>query len=157
MKYTYKLTKITEIVDYYKEYFNIVEFVNFEFSGPYVYGQGYVGTNNVSDLKDKSLTKGIVATHPGWIILELNKEWEFSEIEIAGYNGNTTAFAVSNGANCQILTSKDKSNWTTVGTIPANYGAYIQKVRLTKTTAKYIKFQHTSYLGIGYLDVLKLA
>lgn len=101
------------------------------------------------------MSTGIVAASPGWIIIEFNKEWEFEEIEIAGFNGNTSAFAVSNGANCQILTSKDKSNWVSVGSIPGNYGAFIQKVRLTKSSAKYIKFQHNSYLGIGYLDVIK--
>ena len=111
-------------MDYLRELNNVIDFVKFEQNAPYIYSGLPVGSNKVEDLKDRSLRLGIVSNTPGWIIVELNKEWEFEEIEIGGFNGNSNAFASTNGANSAILTSKDKSNWITVGTIPSNYGSY---------------------------------
>lgn len=127
----------------------VFEFVKFEFSGPY----SNAGTNKVEDLTDINLNTGICATSPGWIIVELNREFEFDRIEIAGFNGNMNVWAPSNGENAQILTSVDKINWKYVGCIPYGYGPKITSVTLIKSHAKYIKFQHNTYLGLGYLDI----
>jgi len=148
--------ELNDISEYLAERMKTIEFVRFEFSGQYGYNNQTAGTNKLEDLKDKSLTKGICATTPGWIVIELNNDWEFNEIEIGGYNGNTNLWGATNGANAQVMTSKDKSNWTTVGTLPSTYGAVITKVQLTKSSGKYIKFNHNSYLGIGYLEIIKL-
>ena len=96
---------------------------------------------------------GICAISPGWIVIELNKEWEFDEIEVAGWNGNTTLWGVANGAGASILTSTDKSDWKTVGTLPTDFGDTIKSVKLTKSSGKYIKFNCNSYLGLGYLHI----
>jgi hypothetical protein len=147
--------EIGQIADYLAERKREIEFVSFETNGTYSSGGQMAGTNNVQDLKDKSCTKGICATSPGWIIIELNNEWDFDEIELAGWGGNTNIWGASNGSNATILTSKDRYNWTTVGTIPSNYNSVIQTVKLTRSSGRYIKFQGNSYLGIGYLNIIK--
>ena len=136
--------------------FNNIEFIKFEYNAPYIYDEINVGTNKVEDLIDRSLLKGIVAISPGWILIELNKEWEFEDIEIGGYNGNPNAFAPTNGGGANILTSNNKINWVTVGILPHNYGSFVTSVRITKSSAKYIKFVSNSYLGIGFLEIKKL-
>jgi hypothetical protein len=130
-----------------------VEFTAFETSGEYNYSGTVVGTNNVKDLKDKSLTKGIVANTPGTITLTLSREVEFEEMDIGGYNGNSVAWYAGNGQNANIQTSVDKNKWTQVGTIPTDFGATVITVKVTKSKAKYIRFSHTDFVGIGYLDI----
>lgn len=132
-----------------------IEFVRFFSSGNYGYGGQTAGTNKVEDLKDRSLSKGICANTPGWITIELNNEWEIEEIEIGGYNGNTSLWGASNGASAQISTSKDNNTWLNVGTLPSTYGAVITTVRLTKSVGRFIKFQNNSYMGIGFLEIKK--
>jgi len=144
----YGLIEILEkIQDLKKE----VEFVSMDAAPRY----SNAGTHNVQDLKDKSMTKGVCVGSPYHIIIELNFEHEIDAIEVSGWNGNSSLWYVGNGSGCRIYTSTDKSNWKEVGTLPSNHGATIQTVKLTPSTGKYIKFQHTSYLGLGYLNVLR--
>lgn len=128
-----------------------VEFVNWENSGRY----SNAGTHNLADLKDRSLMKGICVQSPYFITIELNYEHEFEEIEVGGWNGNTSIWYPGNGSGAQILTSKDKSTWVEVGKLPSNFTSTITTVKLKKTTAKYIKFQHNSYLGLGFLNIIR--
>lgn len=130
-----------------------VEFTKYEFSGEFKSGDVLIGTNNIKDLKDKTLMKGIVANTPGVITLTLSRDVEFEEIVIGGYNGNSTAWFVGNGRGAQILTSMDNSRWTNVGTIPPEFGHVISSVKLTKSKGRYLRFSHTDYIGIGYLEV----
>lgn len=151
--------EIDELVLILNEMIREIKYVKFEYSGPYVSGTTTAGTNNIDDLnnfEDRTLKKGICAVHPGWIILELNREVEIEECEIGGWNGNTGIWAASNGSGSQIQTSTDKNNWTTVGNIPTNYASVITTVKLTKTKGKYVKFLGTSYLGIGYFKIKKI-
>lgn len=133
-----------------------VEFTKHEFSGEFKYSDKVVGTNNPKDLKDKTLQKGIVANTPGVITLTMSREVEFQEIEIAGYNGNSTAWYVGNGRGSQILTSIDNSHWVSVGTIPQEFGHEVLKVSVTKSKAKYIRFSSTDFIGIGYLNIIDI-
>jgi hypothetical protein len=149
--------EIGEITSYLDERCKEIEFVKFETSGNYNYNGQTAGTNRIEDLKDRSLMKGICSNSPGWIIIELNSEWEFEELEVGGWNGNSTLWYNANGSGASIQTSTDKVNWKTVGTIPSNYGNTIQNVKLTKSIGKYIKFNHNSYLGIGFLNIKKLS
>lgn len=130
-----------------------VDFTKHEFSGEFKYNDQVVGTNNPKDLKDKTLQKGIVANTPGVITLTLSREVEFEEIEIAGYNGNSTAWFVGNGRGAIIYTSSDNSHWTQVGTIPPEFGHVIMKVPVKKSKSKYIRFSHTDFMGIGFLQI----
>ena len=56
----------------------------------------------------------------------------------------------------KIQTSLDKSTWTTVGTINSSYGNQVYMHKVTPSRAKYLKFNHNSYLGIGYCRIYKL-
>ena len=136
-----------KIVDFERE----VTFVGIEPSPRY----SNIGTYVLQDLNDRSLLKGYAVQSPFTIILELNHEADISAIEIGGYNGNTGSWAASNGAGAKISTSTNKQNWTEVGTIPSNYASSIVRVNLTQTIGLYLKFQHTTYLGIGFLKVVK--
>lgn len=143
----YGITAISDLIlDLQKE----IVFVSFESSGRY----STAGTHNVMDLSDKSLNKGICVQAPYYITIELNFEHEFEKIDVAGWNGNSGMWSVANGSNAQILTSRNKSTWTEVGNLPTLSGT-ITSVILKRTTAKYIKFQHNSYLGIGYLKIYR--
>jgi hypothetical protein len=146
---------IEPICTYLEDRLKDVEFVSFEFSGEYTYNGQVAGTNIVDDLKDKSLKKGICTGANGWIIIELNNEWDFDEIEIGGYNANSTLWYNANGAGATIETSSDREKWTKVGTIPANFGSAAVKTKVTRTLARFIRFKHNSYIGIGYLHVIK--
>lgn len=132
-----------------------VEFSSFESSGNFDYNGNVVGTNNVKDLKDKSMNKGIVVTIPGVITITFTREVEFDEIAVGGYNGDSLAWYVGNGGGANIYTSKDKNTWTHVGQIPNDFGASIINVKVTKSKAKHIRFSHTGYLGIGYLEIIE--
>lgn len=146
-----------EMYDHVDYFCREVKFVGYEFSGEYRSGTTLVGTNNIEDLnnfEDTSCTKGICTNYTGWIIIELNREVEISKLEIGGYRGNTNLYANSNGSGAQIKTSLDKTTWTTVGSINSQYanGPYIHDV--TTSSARYIQFEHNSYLGIGYLRII---
>lgn len=127
-----------------------------EFSAPYVYKGQTAGTNQVTDLRDKTQMKGVCTSSPGWIVVEMKRECEFEEMEVGGWKGNSTIWYCENGSGATILTSTDKQKWTQVGNIPSGYGNKIAKVKVKKSSAKYIKFQYTSYLGVGYLDIKKI-
>lgn len=148
--------QIGDILQYLEDRLKDIEYVGFEYSGAYSYNGQTAGTGRVEDIKDKTCMKGICAQSPGWITIELNGEWEFDTIEIGGWKGNSSLWYADNGAGASILTSIDKSNWKTVGTIPYGYGNTISTVKLTKSSARYIKFNYTSYLGIGYLFIKKI-
>jgi len=148
--------ELTDVVELLKEKMKEIEFVRFETNGVYTYSGVIVGTNKVQDLNDNSGNKGICAISPGWILIELNNEWDFDEIEVIGFCGNSTAWYAGNGSGAQIMTSIDKTTWKTVGTLPSNFGTSVTTVKLTKSSGRYIKFSGTSYLGIGYLKIKKI-
>jgi len=135
------------------------KYVSFESSGQYSYSTyGVAGTNNVehlNDFTDRSLLKGICAASPGWINIDLSDKITIQDIEIGGWNGNSSLWSVTNGSSATISTSNDKSSWVQVGTIPSGFGATIVRVTLTKTEAKYVRFQHTGYLGLGYFRIFQ--
>jgi len=145
--------ELTDIVETIGDRTKEIEFVKLEVNGMYMYSGNMVGSGKLEDLKDKSLTKGVCVSSPGWIIIELNNEWEIDEIEVGGYNGNKNTWACENGAGAKIETSVNKIEWTNVGTIPSGFGSSVKTVRLTRSTARYIRFNGTSYLGIGYLEI----
>jgi soluble cytochrome b562 len=128
-----------------------VEFINWENSGRY----STAGTHNLADLKDRTMMKGICVQSPYFITIEFNYEHEFEEIEVGGWGGNTSLWYPGNGANAQILTSKDKVTWVEIGKLPSTFTNVVTLLKVKKTTAKYIKFQHNSYLGLGFLNIIR--
>ncbi len=143
---------LTDILDQIMEVQKEVDLVGMDGTSP---KYSTAGTHNYKDLKSTDLKTGICVQSPYTIIIELNFEHEFDKIEVGGYNGNTSVWGVTNGANAKIWTSKDKSNWTEVGTLPTDFGNKVSTVNVKKTSAKFIKFHHTSYVGLGHLKICK--
>jgi len=129
------------------------KYLSFEYSGQYMTA-GSQNIEHLNDWNDRTLQRGICATSPGWINIELQDKITIHEIELGGWNGNSSIWSCSNGGGSTISTSNDKSSWQQVGTIPYGFGATIQRVALTKTEAKFVRFQSTGYLGIGYFKIL---
>jgi len=144
----------TIIAEQIEELMKEVTFVNMDGSSN---KYSSCGNHNVKDLHDKNLTTGVTVQSPYTLIIEFNMQHTFKEIEVGGWNGNTSLFGVTNGANAKIYVSNDKVSWgSEVGKLPSDYGNKIQTVKLNHTcTAKYIKFQHTGYLGMGYLNIIR--
>jgi predicted esterase YcpF (UPF0227 family) len=140
-----------EILDEISDKMKEIEIVGFTSAPRY----SNCGTHNHEDLKNRNLMGGICVQSPYHIIFELNYEHEVSKIEIGGWNGNNGTWYPGNGANAKILTSTDGENFTEVGSIPSNLGATIQTVNLRSSNCKYLKFLHTSYVGLGFLNILK--
>lgn len=132
---------------------NEVEYVGYEFSGEYTYKGRTAGTNNLEDLLDNDLSKGICCNSPGWLIIELSKEVQVVCIDVAGWDGDPKLWAVVNGAHAEIFTSLDKEEWQLVGKVPGNFGKAIIRVNLNPSTAKYIRFNNRTFLGLGYLNI----
>lgn len=130
-----------------------VEFTKVDISAPFSYNGAVVGTDNPKDLKDKTLLKGFCANTPSTITIHFNREVEFEETNIGGYNGNSLAWYVGNGRGAQIQTSLDNTTWNTVGSVPQEYGHIIGNVKLSRSRAKYIRFTHHEYFGIGFLEI----
>lgn len=146
------------LIDFLRTYVSKIYFLCFEYSGEYRSGNNVAGTNNIEDINnfdDTSCTRGICTGYTGWIVFELNKEVDFDKLEIGSFRGNTNIYSSSNGSGATIKTSLDKTNWVTVGTIHSNYanGPYIHNI--SPSRAKYIKFEYSSYIGIGYLRVIR--
>lgn len=158
-----KLLEIKEEADFFNlvDLFNEIdaltkdiEIINIEHSGDYIFKGMVAGSQKLEDLKTKDLTTGFCANTPGVIILELKGMCEFQEIEAAGFNGNKTLWFPGNGSGAKIYTSQDKVNWEHSGTLSSSFATKIATIKLkTKCFAKYIKFEHTSYIGFGYLFV----
>lgn len=147
--------EVSDISDYLCSNVKDLEIIRFEFSGPFIYSGTAVGTNNINDINDKKCLKGICTTVNGFITFELNAEWKLEGLEIGGYRGNPNSFAPENGNGANILVSVNKLHWITVGIIPSGYGSVIKTVKFNNVhSAKYIKFQHHNYLGIGYLKLI---
>ena len=141
----------TDIVEELNERRKEIEIIRFESSPQY----SNCGTHRFEDLKNNNLQGGICVQSPYFITFELNYEHEISSITCGGWNGNTGTWYPGNGANATISTSIDNVNYLEVGKLPSNYAGTIISIELTKSNAKFIKFSHNSYLGIGYLNFNK--
>ena len=150
----YEMTDLNSNID---EALRELKFISFEVNANYTSGENTAGTQNIdhiNDFEDRSCMKGICANSPGWIIFEVNREVEFSEVEVGGWKGNTGLWGTTNGNGARILVSNDKSSWVDVGTVGNNLGE-INTVSVTKNKSKYIKILGTSYLGVGYFRIIK--
>ena len=147
--------EFADLIDIFSHKTKKIEFIGLEVNAHYSRSNVQVASGRLEDLSDRSQMNGICCVSPGWIIIELNNEWEFNEIEIGGYKGNTGAYAAENGANAKILTSLNKVTWNNVGTIPSGFGTSVKTVKLTSSSARYIKFESTGYLGLGFLEIKK--
>jgi hypothetical protein len=135
---------------------NLVKYVSFTQNKPYEQKGSIIGTNNVNDLYDSSLTKGICCDKPGEILIEFDKEYKFNIIHVGGYNGDKYRWHFGMGNGSEIYTSKDKKNWVYVGNLvisDKNQTAEVKTNILSTTEAKYIRISNKSFLGLGYLAI----
>lgn len=129
-----------------------VEIIKFEGSPQY----SNAGTHSIEGINDLNNKGGICVRSPFEIIFELNCVHELKGLEIKGYDKNTSLWASDNGYNAKISVSTDKKNYTSVGTIPNGFGYQVKQVTFPNPVlVKYVKFKHSSYLGIGYINFLK--
>lgn len=146
----YGIQDLTEKLDFYNKPIKLIKFT----SSPRY--SSNVGTHNLEDiLKGDLLIGGICVISPYEIIFELELPSEISSIEIGGYCGNVNSWNPSNGSNAIISTSIDNKCYNEVGKLPNDFGKFIQHVCLKLSKAKFIKFKHSNYLGIGYLKINK--
>lgn len=154
-----KFYELQELIEIITEVLREIKFLKFETNGTYSSAGSVAGTNkieHINNFEDRSLKNGICANYPGWIIFELNRQVEWDQCEMGGWNGNSSLWGPSNGSGAKILTSNNKIDWKEVGTIPSNFGNSIIDVKVTKSTCKYIKINGTSYVGIGYFRIKKI-
>lgn len=145
--------QVQELIDILTEIQREIKYVKFTVLGPY----STAGTQNIEDLnnyEDRSCMKGICST--GWIILELNREVEFEEMEVGGWAGNSSLWGVTNGSSVGIETSIDGVSYSNVGNMPSSLSATVQKIKLIKSKCKFVKFAGGSYTGLGYAKIHKL-
>lgn len=146
---------ISDISDYLEERLKEPSVVNVEFK-EYVFKGNVVGTNNAADLNSSDLKTGVCCNQPGKIIVELNADYEIKGLEVAGYYGDEKVWYPDNGSSAKIYTSTDKKTWTQIGSIPSGFGKAAKSVKVNKvTTGKYIKFESNSFVGLGYIKVIK--
>jgi hypothetical protein len=131
-----------------------IKFISFDINLPYLVNDKTIGSNNLEDIIDLSKNEGICANAPARIIIELNQEWEFAEIEVGGYMGDKSNWNHKKIEIAKIYTSNDKMDWTLVGTVPKGI-AKKTNIIVKKTKAKYIKFESSGKFGIGYLNIKK--
>jgi hypothetical protein len=135
-----------------KGFCSTVEIVAFTSSGKFQ----NAGKHTLEGIQEKNGKGGICVQSPYEIIFELNTVHEIQNISIRGWTENTGIWSGTNGENAVISVSEDKSKWETVGKIPPGFGSEIKTVKFQTQHAKYVKFKHNSYLGIGFIDFGKV-
>jgi hypothetical protein len=171
-KFNYKLYNKKKLLEIKEEadFFNIekiyneiddltrdIEIISFEYIGDYIFKGQRAGTQRLEDLKTKDLDTGICCNAPGRITFELKGLCEFESIEVGGWNGNKTLWYPGNGAGAKIYVSKDNVEWEQAGTLSSSFASKIVQIKLkSKFLAKYIKFEHSSFIGFGYLFVKRI-
>lgn len=153
--------EIGDLADYLNQKLSNISIVSFEQSGKFVtQGNKTAGTNILDDIKNKSLKKGAICTNsPGWIIFELNCDWDIDNVELGPYIGDSDlGWKGTFGIGAKIYSSSNKVMWNDVGIIPATFTTKIIMVNLSNCKdAKYIKIQSTnSSIGFAYVNFNKV-
>lgn len=132
-----------------------VEFVSLDFTGTYIFKNEIAGTNKLEDLSSKDDKTGVCSKSPGVITIGFNKECTFDSFMIRGFTGDTRLWNVSNGSSSKILVSLDGNKWISAGNLGTINKDIKTKTLDNEVTARYIKFENNSYLGIGYLKIIE--
>jgi hypothetical protein len=147
---------LKDIVEYIKEDQKPILFLSYQSNASFITNGKTIGSNKLEDLNDISKKGGICAASPAWIIIELDNEWEFNHIEICGYNGDINSWTPKTDYQATILTSINKENWKSVGSVPKNMNRDSVSIRLTTSKAKFIKVLSAGRFGIGFLKIHKI-
>lgn len=133
-----------------------IELINFEYSGDYIHKGKTAGTQKFEDIKTNDPKTGICCKAPGKLQFELNGNWEFEEIDVLGYNGDTALWYPGNGSGAKIYSSPDNVTWTQIGTLSSSFASKLVTIKVKRSQARFIKFEHTSYLGLAYLFIKRV-
>lgn len=154
-----KINEIVANVPQINPQYNKVNFSLFSSSERYSFKGEFAGKfDDINVLVDKNLQKagGLCVTTPAEIIFKLNYEVTSDTIELGGFGGNGKIWYAENGCGAEISVSTNNVSYDKVGKIPGGFGKVVKQVKfLTKKTFTYIKFKHTSYMGIGYFRVIE--
>ena len=90
------------------------------------------------------------------IMFELNDVWDFDEMEIAGFTGNTSLWTPGNVQNASISSSLDNKEYKNIGALPSNFSGVVTTIKVARTKARFIKFESKSLLGLGFLQIKKM-
>jgi hypothetical protein len=147
--------ELLELEDFFNRISETITYVKMDLVNPYFDSNGRVGGDDPKSLLDTNLTTGICTNNNGSITLELSREVEFEQFEIGGYTGKSDwVYSIGYGSGGSIQVSLDKKSWKNVGTIPTGFGTTIVPGKLLSLSkAKYIKFEHTSWIGLGYFKI----
>lgn len=160
----YQLIEFKEEVIYYElleleETFNrmseTITYVKMDVVNPYFESTLRVGGDDPKSLLDSNLQTGVCTNNNGSITLELSREVEFEEYEIGGYTGKSDwVYSTGYGSGASIHVSLDKKSWKNVGSIISGFGTSIVTGKLSSLSkAKYIKFEHSSWIGLGFFKI----
>lgn len=154
------LLEIMEEADFYniESLFNVInniikdiEIISFEHNGDYIFKGQLAGTQNIKDIKTTDPNTGICTNTQGRIVFDLEFPAEFNEIHVQGYGADIKLWNPGNGAGAKIYSSLDKDKWEYIGSISHSFASKIYVLNLKKKVyGKYIKIEHTSYIGLSY-------
>ena len=145
--------EVWEIYDSIELKYQDPKIINVTTSGNYVYKENVAGTNKFEDLNSNNNLTGVCANSPGCIIVELNKECNIEALDYMGFAGDKKIWNPSNGAGAKIFASVDGKSYSNFGVL-SGLGEKLKTLTLKEpVTAKYIKFEHSTYLGLGYLKI----
>ncbi len=136
-----------ELIDQIDKFSRVIEIIGMDASPKY----STAGDHDYRSLSDeKNKEGGVCVQSPYEIILELNYIHTIKSVDIKGWDGNTSIWNAGNGVGAKISTSIDKYDWKEVGKLPSPMNSIVN-VPLTVSNARYVKFKHTGYLGLGYV------
>lgn len=107
--------------------------------------------NNANALTDGNANTGVAIDSPGWIIFKFQKQIQIMSVKVDGYRADAKMWPSSTGSGAKVYYSDDKSNWTDTGKILPNLST-CSTLDLGKITCKYVKFQHSSHLGLSLVE-----
>lgn len=150
--------EIEDIREFLENKTKEIKVIKMNFSGEYIFKGKIIGDNRHDSILDENMMTGICAKSPGWIEFELNSLWEFDEIKLGGYKGNSNSWYSGNGAGAQVLVSENGKDYKKIGIVPSKFGVEPVSIKFDQTqSGKFIKFTHSSYLGLGYFYIEKMS
>jgi hypothetical protein len=132
---------------------NVIDYIEMELSQPYLVNDVPIANEDIDELKEDSKEAGICVRENGHIIFELEDTVKINRMDLRGCTVNDNIWSPSSGQKGNIFCSTNKINWNKISKVPKNYGRAIATLKFNPTTAKYVKFQHTGRLGLGYLRI----
>lgn len=95
--------------------------------------------DHFNDFSDKLCTTGLDFQGVA-IVFELEKEVQFEECEVGGLLNTTGENIDDYGKGAEVQVSINGFNWTTVATLPQDFGINIVTLKFNRVSAKHVRF-----------------